>query len=92
MAAPKTVTKRITAKAELYPVRHFSKASRLRLMEASSVVEPGPPEVSSTTMSNILKFSMARNSTASIRNGSTIGTVMDQNRRQAEAPSTSAAS
>ena len=73
-------------------MRHFSNASRLRLIDANSVVDPGPPEVSSTTMSNILKFSMARNSTASIRKGSTIGMVMDQNRRQAEAPSTSAAS
>ena len=25
-------------------MRHFSKASRLRLIEATSVVEPGPPE------------------------------------------------
>ncbi len=56
------------------------------------MVEPGPPEVSSTTMSNILKFSMARNSTASMRNGSTIGTVIDQNCRHLEARSTSAAS
>ena len=30
-------------------MRHFSKASRLRLIEASSVTEPGPPLVSSTT-------------------------------------------
>ena len=61
-------------------------------MEASSVTDPGPPEVSSTTRSNILKFSMARNSTASIRNGSTMGTVMDQNCRHLDARSTSAAS
>ena len=43
-------------------------------------------------MSNILKFSMARNNTASIRNGITIGSVIDQNWRHGEARSTSAAS
>ena len=61
-------------------------------METSSVVDPGPPEVSKLTMSNILKFSIARNSTANIKNGVTIGSVIDQNCRQAEARSTSAAS
>jgi hypothetical protein len=45
----------------------------LEVIEASSVVDPGPPPVSRLTMSNILKFSMPRNSTASIRNGSAIG-------------------
>ena len=80
------------AKAEEKPVRHFSKASRFSVMEATSVVEPGPPEVSRFTMSNILKFSMPRNSTASMMKGSTIGSVMLQNWRQAEARSTSAAS
>ena len=73
-------------------MRHFSNASRFRLIELSSVTEPGPPEVSSTTRSNILKFSIARNSTASMMNGSTIGSVIDQNWRQGEARSTSAAS
>jgi len=48
-------------------------------METNSVVEPGPPEVKRFTMSNILKFSMARKRTASIRNGMTIGSVIDQN-------------
>jgi hypothetical protein len=43
-------------------------------------------------MSNILKFSIARNSTASMRNGITIGSVIDQNLRHADARSTSAAS
>ena len=38
-------------------------------------------------MSNILKFSIARNSTASMRNGITIGSVIDQNRRHADARS-----
>ncbi len=61
-------------------------------MEATSVVEPGPPPVSRFTMSNILKFSMPRNSTASMMKGSAIGTVIDQNCRQLEARSTSAAS
>ncbi len=43
-------------------------------------------------MSNILKFSMARNRIASIRNGTTMGSVTDQNVRQVDARSTSAAS
>ena len=43
-------------------------------------------------MSNILKFSMPRNSTASMMKGSTIGSVMDQNWRHGDARSTSAAS
>ncbi len=43
-------------------------------------------------MSNILKFSMPRNSTASMMKGSAIGSVIDQNCRQFEARSTSAAS
>ena len=43
-------------------------------------------------MSNILKFSMPRNSTASMMNGSAIGSVIDQNCRHFEARSTSAAS
>ena len=43
-------------------------------------------------MSNILKFSMPRNSTASMMNGSAIGTVIDQKVRQPQARSTSAAS
>ena len=73
-------------------MRHFSNASRFSVIEATSVVEPGPPEVSRFTMSNILKFSMPRNSTASMMNGSTIGRVIDQNCRQGEARSTSAAS
>ena len=54
-------------------MRHFSKAARLSVIETSSVVDPGPPEVSRLTMSNILKFSIARNRTASIRNGTVIG-------------------
>ncbi len=37
------------------------------------MVEPGPPPVSRLTMSNILKFSMPRNSTASMMKGSAIG-------------------
>ena len=43
-------------------------------------------------MSNILKFSIPRNNTASMMKGITIGSVMDQNWRQLEARSTSAAS
>ena len=40
LAKPNTVTKRMMAKAEEKPVRHFSKASRFRVMDATSVVEP----------------------------------------------------
>src|SRR5229473_748695 len=80
------------ATAEEYPVRHFSKASRFRVIDASSVVEPGPPLVRRLTISNILKFSMPRNSTASMMKGNAIGSVIDQNCRHFEARSTSAAS
>ena len=80
------------AKAEEYPVRHFSKASRFKVIEATSVVDPGPPPVRRLTMSNILKFSMPRNSTASMMKGSAMGSVIDQNCRHGEARSTSAAS
>src|ERR1700726_5048564 len=92
LAAPKTVTNRTMASADEYPVRHFSKAARFKVMETSLVVEPGPPEVSKLTMSNILKFSMARNRTASIRNGVVIGRVIDQNCRQDDARSASGGS
>ena len=61
-------------------------------MRPTLFTEPGPPEVSRLTMSNILKFSMARKRIASIRNGITIGSVMDQNCRKGDARSTSAAS
>src|SRR6266849_10994067 len=91
-ARPNTVTKRMMANADEKPVRHFSKASRFKVIEATSVVDPGPPEVSRFTMSNILKFSMPRNNTASMMNGNTIGSVIDQNCRHFEARSTSAAS
>src|SRR6266849_7847161 len=91
-AKPKIVQKRMIAKAEEYPVRHFSKASRFRVIDASSVVEPGPPLVRRLTISNILKFSMPRNSTASMMKGNAIGSVIDQNCRHFEARSTSAAS
>ena len=74
--APNTVTNNMTAKAELYPVRHFSNAALFRWMDANSVTEPGPPPVSSLTMSNILKFSIPRNSMASIKNGRTEGRVI----------------
>src|SRR5258707_1214088 len=43
-------------------------------------------------MSNILKFSMPRNSTASMMNGNAIGSVIDQNWRHFEARATSPAS
>ena len=66
--------------------------SRFKVIEATSVVEPGPPDVSRLIRSNILKFSIPRNSTASMTNGSAIGRVIDQNRRNEEARSTSAAS
>src|SRR4029434_6432175 len=80
------------ANAEEETVRHFSNASRFSVIDATSVVDPGPPEVSRLTMSNILKFSMPRKRIASMMNGSAIGSVIDQNCRQAEARSTSAAS
>ena len=73
-------------------MRHFSKASRLRWIDASSVTEPGPPLVSWSTRSNILKFSMVRNSSASRMKGITIGRVMRQNLVHSEARSISAAS
>src|SRR4029079_9192979 len=91
LAAPNTVTNRMMASAEEYPVRHFSNAARFSVIDTSSVVDAGPPDVRRLTMSNILKFSIARNSTASIRNGTVIGSVIDQNCRQGEARSTSAA-
>src|SRR5258708_22671575 len=80
------------ARADEYPVRHFSNASRFKVIDATSVVDPGPPEVNRLTMSNILKFSIARKRIASIKNGITIGSVIDQNCRQGDARSTSAAS
>ncbi len=43
-------------------------------------------------MSNILKFSMPRNSTASMMKGAAIGSVIVQNWRHFDARSTSAAS
>ena len=42
LAAPNTVTNRITASADEYPVCHFSNAARFRVMDASSVTDPGP--------------------------------------------------
>src|SRR4029450_4871810 len=83
---------RMIASADDQPVCHFSNAARLSVIETVSVSEPGPPLVRRVTMSNILKFSIARNSTASLRNGPTIGSVIDQNLRHADARSTSAAS
>ena len=64
------------ANADEKPVRHFSNASRFNVIEATSVVDPGPPEVKRLTMSNILKFSIPRNNTASMMKGSAIGTVI----------------
>ena len=64
----------------------------MSLNAAHSVVEPGPPDVSRFTRSNILKFSIPRKSTASMMKGSAIGRVIDQNCRQFDARSTSAAS
>src|SRR5438105_9991297 len=90
--APNTVRKRTTARADDHPVCHFSNAARLRVIDTVSVSEPGPPLVNRFTMSNILKFSIARNRIANIRKGITIGNVTDQKVRQVDARSTSAAS
>ena len=73
-------------------MRHFSKASRFKWIDASSVTEPGPPLVRLSTRSNILKFSMVRNSSARMMNGITIGSVTRQKVVHAEARSISAAS
>src|SRR5260370_1443300 len=64
------------ARADEYPVRHFSNASRFKVIDATSVVDPGPPEVSRLTMSNILKFSIARKRMASIRNGIPLAAIL----------------
>src|SRR5437868_4515352 len=43
LARPNTVTNRMMANADEKPVRHFSKASRLSVIEASSVVDDDRP-------------------------------------------------
>ena len=74
------------------PTSNWLNARRYASTGRCSVADSGPPLVSSHTTSNLLNIQILRSSTVTVSMGASIGIVMCQNRIQALAPSTRAAS